>query len=188
MVVSIGVIYFGGQYNHLIYRRLLELGVSASLCNYSKDDFDEGLFDGIIISGGPQNVPEDIHKLNSIVDLIVRASRPMLGICLGHQLISYVYGGLIGNGMEYGNTVVYVDDEDTILRGVGSKIIAWESHSRAVVTPPKDFSVLARSEKVLVQALAHVKKPIYSVQFHPEVRHTERGELIFRNFVEVCRV
>lgn len=71
---------------------------------------------------------------------------------------------------------------------MGSKVTVWESHNKAVITPPEDFSVLARSEKVLVQALTHVKKPIYSVQFHPEVRHTEKDELIFNNFVKLCRV
>ncbi|MEM0453216.1 MAG: gamma-glutamyl-gamma-aminobutyrate hydrolase family protein [Sulfolobales archaeon] len=187
MVVSIGIIYFGGQYNHLIYRRLRELGAGATLLDYSRNDIDVGLFDGIVISGGPQNIPDDIHNFSGITDLILKSSRPILGICLGHQLISYVYGGVIDDGGEYGSTVLYIDKEDAILRGLGSKTIVWESHNKAVITPPKDFLVLARSEKIPVQALAHIKKPTYSVQFHPEVKHTEKGELIFNNFIELCR-
>ncbi|MCS7108680.1 MAG: GMP synthase subunit A [Sulfolobales archaeon] len=187
MTVSIGVVYFGGQYNHLIWRRLRELEVDANLFDYFKGDLNLDDFDGLIISGGPQNIPEDIYNLSSIADAILKGNRPILGICLGHQLISYVYGGQIGEGREYGNTLLYVDDEDTILRGVGRKIIVWESHNKAVITPPKDFKILARSDKFMIQALMHVKKHIYSVQFHPEVKHTERGELIFKNFIEVCR-
>jgi len=187
-MVLVGVVNFGGQYNHLIYRRLTELGANAVLFNplTPVDDVIKS-FDGIVVSGGPQNIPEDLPKLGYVVDYVTKYPGPLLGICLGHHIISYIYGGELGDGREFGVTTIYVDDEDEILRGLGPKANVWESHNRAVIKEPKGFKVLAHSDKVRVQALASLSKPIYSVQFHPEVTHTERGEVVFVNFIRLCR-
>jgi len=186
--VRIGIVNFRGQYNHLIYRRILEQGIEAQLFNPDTSIEEiENLYDCIIVSGGPQNIPEDIEHMGVIPEYIRKPNKPILGICLGHQLISYLYGGVIGIGREFGIATVYIDEEDHILKGLKPKIKAWESHNKAIVKPPENFSVLARSDKVKVQALAHRKMPIYTVQFHPEVTHTEKGEIVFRNFIEICR-
>ncbi len=186
--MKVGIVNFGGQYNHLIYRRVLEQGVEAELFSpeVPAEDIDRS-YDCVIVSGGPQNIPEDIARMGTIPRYIPNTYKPILGICLGHQLISYLYGGEIGSGSEFGVSIVYVDHEDHILKGLKPKIRAWESHNRSVINPPRDFDVLARSDKIRVQALAHRRKPIYTVQFHPEVTHTEKGDLVFRNFIAVCR-
>ena len=56
-----------------------------------------------------------------------------------------------------------------------------------MITKPKNFKILARSDKIRIQALSHLTKPIYTVQFHPEVTQTEKGEIIFSNFIAICR-
>ncbi len=185
----IGVVDFKGQYNHLIWRRIIELGCEAELFepNLSLDDV-ERRFDGLILSGGSYNLPEDLDKIGYALEYALRYSKPILGICLGHHIIAYAYGGKLSrSNPEFGGVTVHVIDEDDILRGMGMKFTAWESHNVEVAEPPKNFKILAYSDKVKVQAMKHVEKPIYSVQFHPEVRHTEKGEVIFKNFIELCR-
>lgn len=184
----IGIVSFSGQYNHLIYRRIRELGVNAELFKPTLSVSEVfNLYDGLILGGGPQNIPEDLSNLGYVIDYVLNSTKPLLGICLGHQIISYVFGGVIGDGREFGITRIYIDDEDDILRGVGREINVWESHNKAVVKEPSGFRVLARSDKVRIQALAHSKKPLYTLQFHPEVTHTDKGGLIFKNFIDLCR-
>jgi len=188
-VLTIGVVDFEGQYNHLIYRRLLEIGVRAELFKPTLPVEEiERRYDGIVISGGSMNLPEDLDKLGHVPEYVLKYTKPILGICLGHHTIAYMYGGQLSrSNPEFGEVVIYVDDEDDILKGMGKSFIAWESHNVEVSVPPPDFQVLAHSDTVRVQAMKHRSRPVYSVQFHPEVEHTENGIQIFRNFAEICR-
>ncbi|NPA69630.1 MAG: GMP synthase subunit A [Crenarchaeota archaeon] len=187
--MRIGVVDFGGQYNHLIYRRLRELGVQAEMFPPTLTlEEVESRYDGIVLSGGSFNIPDDIDKVGNAFEYAKKFSKPILGICLGHHIIAYSYGGeLSKSNPEFGEVIVYVDDEDIILRGMGRSFIAWESHNVEVSRPPEEFQVLAHSDLVKVQAMRHISRPIFSVQFHPEVEHTENGIQVFKNFVEVCK-
>ncbi|WP_291766538.1 GMP synthase subunit A [Caldivirga sp. UBA161] len=184
----IGVVNFGGQYNHLIKRRLEDLGFQAKLINPNEPLHSLSReFNCLIISGGSWNIPIDIPKLGNAPKYVLEFPGPILGICLGHQLIAYEFGGMLGNKTpEFGGVRVRIDDEDTILRGVGAEFTAWESHNVSVDKEPDGFMVLAHSDLVRVQAMANPRIGRYSVQFHPEVKHTEFGGVILRNFAELC--
>jgi GMP synthase (glutamine-hydrolysing) len=188
-VVRIGVVDFEGQYNHLIYRRLLEIGVEAEMFKPTLPVEElEKRYDGIVISGGSFNLPEDLDKIGNSLEYVRKYSKPILGICLGHHIVAYVFGGTLSrSNPEFGEVIVYVDDEDDILRGMGPQFIAWESHNVEVAREPPEFKVLAHSDTVRVQAMKHISRPIYTVQFHPEVEHTENGIQVFKNFVEICK-
>lgn len=186
----VGVLNFGGQYNHLILRRVRELGFGGSFVEPNEPINEvKGKFDCLIIGGGPWNIPEDLPRTGNAINYILEFPGPVLGICLGHQLMAYAYGGELSRGYsEFGGVRIYVDYEDTILRGLPREFIAWESHNISVIKPPRGFKVLAHSSKVPVEAMANEDLGRFSVQFHPEVKHTEFGITIMRNFLKLCSV
>ena len=121
-------------------------------------------------------------------EYIEKIDVPILGICLGHQLIAKTFGGEVGSGEHggYADVEIEVIDEDDILRGIGPKTSVWASHADEVTVMPEEFIQLARSDICEIEAMCHSTKPIYGVQWHPEVAHTDKGEELFMNFFEVC--
>ncbi len=187
----VGILDFGGQYNHLILRRVTELGFRGGGFLSPDEPLDKvkQLFDCLIISGGPWNIPEDLPRTGNAINYILEFPGPVLGICLGHQLMAYAYGGeLVRDLPEFGGVRVYVDREDTILRGgVPREFVAWESHNISVARQPRGFEVIAHSDTVPVEAMVNEGISRFGVQFHPEVRHTEYGLVIMKNFLELCQ-
>ncbi|ADN50012.1 glutamine amidotransferase-related protein [Vulcanisaeta distributa] len=185
----VGILDFGGQYNHLILRRVTELGFRGGFLSPDEPlDKVKQLFDCLIISGGPWNIPEDLPRTGNAINYILEFPGPVLGICLGHQLMAYAYGGeLVRDLPEFGGVRVYVDREDTILRGVPREFVAWESHNISVARQPRGFEVIAHSDTVPVEAMVNEGISRFGVQFHPEVRHTEYGLVIMKNFLELCQ-
>lgn len=187
-MANVGVLNFGGQYNHLILRRVVELNLRGSFIN---PDEDVGKvrekYDCLIISGGPWNIPEDLPRMGNALNYILEFPGPIMGICLGHELMAYAYGGELSRGSpEFGGVRIIIDDEDTILRGLPREFTAWESHNISIIKPPSGFRVIAHSLRVPVEAMVNERLGRFSVQFHPEVKHTEFGTLILRNFLELC--
>lgn len=185
------VIDFGGQYDLLIARRVRELGVFAEIEPYNKisvAQIKERAYSGIIFTGGPNSVYDENspHYDPSVLD----AGIPVLGICYGHQLISYLAGGEIcsaGNISEYGKTDFYASDS-ILFKGVPQKSVCWMSHTDYVKTVPEGFETTAHTDNCPCAAIEDKKRKIYGVQFHPEVTHTEYGKQILSNFVfEICR-
>ncbi|ADG13813.1 GMP synthase, small subunit [Methanocaldococcus infernus ME] len=173
----------GGQYVHRIYRSLRYLNVPSKIVpNTVKLEELEDV-KGIIVSGGP-----DIEKGKNCIEIIKKAEVPILGICLGHQLIALAFGGEVGRAEaeEYALTEIYVDEENDLFKGIPKKFKAWASHKDEVKKVPKGFKVLAHSDICKVEAMKHEEKKIYGVQFHPEVAHTEYGSEILKNFCRVC--
>ncbi|BAK54335.1 GMP synthase subunit A [Sulfurisphaera tokodaii] len=187
--MKIAVIYFGGQYNHLIVKDLKYLGLNAVLITPEKPVEILKDYDCIIFGGGPYSVITELNKMGNAVDYVLRTSQPKLGICLGHQLLAKVLGGEVTKATkpEYGLVKVNINDEDTILRGLSPSINAWESHTDEVISPPQGFRILANSENAKVQAMVNKDNTIFGVQFHPEVKHTEKGIEVFKNFIEACK-
>jgi len=188
------IIDYGGQYAHLIARRVRELKVYSEVV-HGDEAYEEITslppdvkVKGLILSGGPLSVlSESSPKFDfRLMELGV----PMLGICFGHQLLAHAFGGRVeslGKG-EYGVTYVYIEDFDDILEGLNRVERVWMSHSDTVTSLPSDFRVLARTDLCPVAAFKHRDKPIYGVQWHPEVVHTERGMRVFENFLfKVCK-
>ncbi len=187
------VLDFGGQYCHLIGRRVREQGVYSEIVphNIKADEIrflDQKLnIKGMILSGGPASIfDEEALGLDvRILDL----GLPVLGICYGHQLLAHIAGGKVGHAeiKEYGATLVTVDKPVGILKGLKRKTKVWMSHGDTVFSIPSDYEVLAHSEDSPIAAFRHREKPIYGLQWHPEVNHTEKGVQMLRNFLfEVC--
>lgn len=181
----------GGQYNHLITRALIELGVESKLVPMSITamQLEEMGADGFVTGGGPQRIGSEMEDMGNLPTVLKQLRIPILGICVTHQLLAAIFGGKAGPSKfpEYGPVKVFVEEEDEILKGFGSSFKAWVSHNDEVLVLPKNFKSLAHSEKCRVQAMRHINRPIFGVQFHPEVVHTEKGHLIFKNFAEICR-
>lgn len=178
------VVNFGGQYAHLIARRLREVGLFATLIQ--PEELEEALRNGdvaaVVLSGGPKSVLDEEVE---ITPAVTEARVPVLGICYGHQLLAKILGGRVERGPgEYGNTRVRILEEDPLFEGLGPEEVAWMSHGDYVAAPPPGFKVLAISERGYIAAMRSSDRPIYGVQFHPEVSHTAKGKVIFRNFVE----
>ncbi|MEA3255317.1 MAG: glutamine-hydrolyzing GMP synthase [Candidatus Altiarchaeota archaeon] len=193
MTDCILVLDFGGQYCHLIARRIRELNVYSEIV--SPDITPGGIAEysrkydvkGLIISGGPQSVYD--MNASKFVDDLLDLDLGILGLCYGHQLIAHYVGGRVESGerKEYGITKAVVDKPVGILRGLMREERVWMSHSDTVLSMPKDYEVLAHTLNSPIAAFRHKTKRIYGLQWHPEVVHTVNGRKMFRNFVyDVC--
>ena len=174
-----------GQTCHLIHRSLRDLGMDTKLLSNTStvEDVNKLEPDGLVFSGGP-----DMARKGNGVELI-KMDLPILGICLGHQLLALAYGGQTRVGQFGGFAHVDIDviEEDDILKGMGPKTRVWASHQDEVSVMPPDFIQLAKSNICEFEAMRHKSKPLYGVQWHPEVSHTEKGTDLLKNFLEVCR-
>lgn len=188
----------GSQYTHLIKRNCRDLGHDSETIN-GRENWEKaeaaisaGGAERIILSGGPSSVytdPENLSKTIARKALAGELKLPLLGICYGHQAIAYAAGAKVAKGLsaEYGITDIEIDDEDLMFAGVPKKLKAWVSHFDEVKALPKGFSGLAHSGQCAIEAMRHRTKSIFGVQFHPEVWHTEHGERMLKNFLEVSR-
>jgi GMP synthase (glutamine-hydrolysing) len=187
----IAVIGMSGQYNHLILRRVLELGSNAKFFTSNdiiNDWFKLNNFDGIIIGGGPMSIPlYDKEFLNEFADFLKVYQKPVLGICLGHQLISAALGGEVKRAQypEFGLTEINIIRNNELFKGLPSKFTVWESHNDEVTRVPENVEILASSQKCNIEAIAVKNTHIYGVQFHPEVEHTKYGKSIIKNFLDI---
>jgi GMP synthase (glutamine-hydrolysing) len=190
---AILILDFGGQYCHLIGRRVREHMVYSEIVPFDitpkeiKALQEKFNVKGLILSGGPSSVyAENAPKCRiEILDLNI----PVLGICYGHQLIAYISNGKVQPSAkrEYGVTYAIIDKAVDIFEGLNAKEKVWMSHGDVVYELPSEFEILAHTESCPVAAFRHTKKPIYGLQWHPEVVHTENGMLMMKNFVyKVC--
>ena len=191
---TILVLDFGGQYCHLIGRRVREHNVYSEIVPHDitpkeidalKDKFN---IKGLILSGGPASVYEkNAPKCNpTLLDL----GLPVLGLCYGHQLIAQMAGGKVepAKHREYGIATAIIDNPAGVLKGLGKKERVWMSHGDTVFALPKNYQVLAHSDNTPIAAFRNKEKQIYGLQWHPEVVHTEHGNQMLRNFLfEVCK-
>jgi len=189
--MSVPVVNLGGQYNHLICRILTELGVESELLSpdLTLQDLRKKGAMGLVLGGSPRSMPEDLKSLGNLPTIIYDIKIPVLGICLGHQFLGVSFGGVVQRALrpEFGPARIYVDAEDDILEGMGRSFVAWLSHNDELVRLPDELEALAHSRNCRIQAVKHRARPIYGVQFHPEVVHTRGGDQVFRNFLKVCR-
>ena len=183
MPPQITVLDAGGQYCHLIARKVRDLGVYADVAPSETHATELPGRKGFIISGGPSSVYDPGSP--SIDPRLLHAGTPVLGICYGHQLMAHLLGGQVrkGDRGEYGFAQLEMLEADTILRGVSGRQQVWMSHRDTVIAPPAGFRVLARTDTCEVAAMASPEARLYAVQFHPEVAHTHCGRDILTNFL-----
>jgi GMP synthase (glutamine-hydrolysing) len=185
--VRIPVVDNGGQWTHREWRVLRDLGADSTIVPNTAS-FDELGADGVVLSGGALSL-EGSDALGRVGEWIDTANVPVLAICVGHQFLGRHFGGkVVKASPEFGSVELTVDrPDDPLFRGLPDHLRVWSSHNDQVAVAPPGWSVLAHSPACPVQAMAHPDRPIWGVQFHPEVEHTEGGREIFRHFLDACR-
>jgi GMP synthase (glutamine-hydrolysing) len=181
---TIAVVDFGGQYTHLLARRIRQLGVYSTIVD--PHTFRPSSEIGLIFSGGPRSVNE--ADLLSIQFDLKSYPNPVLGICYGHQLMAKLLGGgvVAGATREYGLAGLAPQGSSTLFSGAPAEFNVWMSHGDHVSKLPPSFVATASSGDIAVAAYENSDKTRFGVQFHPEVVHTQFGEKILGAFVERC--
>ncbi len=184
------VLNFGGQYCHLIARRVRDFGVYSEIlpCDISAGEIRKLNPKGIILSGGPASVYGENAPLmdKKILDLGI----PVLGICYGLQLIAKFSGGEVLGGKlkEFGRKALYAKRNGKLLKGLSKKEQVWMSHGDLVAKLPKGFEALASTDSCKIAAFENNSKKLYGIQFHAEVVHTPKGGKVLENFVfDICK-
>ena len=193
------ILDFGSQYTQLIARRTRELNVYSEIHPYyidiqefanSKENYN---LKGIILSGGPSSVlGKNSYKLSKEnLKFILTEEIPVLGICYGLQLLAYLLGGKIhkSRSREYGHSVISIKDKTDLFSGLGKKLDVWMSHGDSIHYLPPSFKVTSKSKNNTLSSFKYKKAKVYGLQFHPEVKHTENGTQIIKNFLfKICNV
>jgi GMP synthase (glutamine-hydrolysing) len=189
-MVRIYVVDNGGQWTHREWRTLRDLDVETSIVPNTTllKDLQKEKIQGLVLSGGAPRIGLD-GSLGNCAEYLEKATFPILGICAGHQFMARFFGGAVKPSKipEFGKIELALLKDDVLFEKVPKKSIVWESHNDKVTVLPKEFVLLGESENCKMQAIRHKKKPFYGLQFHPEVEHTEYGEQIFKNFVQLCK-
>ncbi|TAQ91667.1 hypothetical protein B7494_g69 [Chlorociboria aeruginascens] len=183
---------FGSQYSHLITRRLRELNVYSEMlpCTQKLADLS-WTPKGIILSGGPYSVYDD--DAPHIDPAMFELGVPILGICYGLQEIAWQHGKdvVAGTEREFGHADVQAKrlngHVDKLFDGLEDDLKVWMSHGDKLGALPASFHTIATTKNSPFAGIAHETKPIYGIQFHPEVTHTPRGKELLKNFaVGIC--
>ncbi|VTS01906.1 gmp synthase : GMP synthase [glutamine-hydrolyzing] OS=Planctomyces brasiliensis (strain ATCC 49424 / DSM 5305 / JCM 21570 / NBRC 103401 / IFAM 1448) GN=guaA PE=3 SV=1: GATase: tRNA_Me_trans: GMP_synt_C [Tuwongella immobilis] len=180
---------FGSQYAQLIARRVREQNV---FCQIVRHDLPakrvaELAPKGIIFSGGPSSVYEP--NAPQCDPAIFELGIPVLGICYGMQLACQTLGGKVGrnHAREYGRADCRVLESTGLFENVDASTVVWMSHGDQVQAIEGDFLPLAETDTCPIAAVRHRTRPVYGLQFHPEVSHTPQGSIVLRNFLRnVC--
>ncbi len=185
------VLDFGGQYNQLIARRVRDLHVYAEIEQYdaiTPEEISRRGYKGIIFTGGPNSVYDlsSPHYDPKVLELGI----PILGICYGAQLTSWMAGGSVvtAETSEYGKIELHLNKASSLVfDGVPSDSIVWMSHTDRINDLPDGFEITAYTDNCPVAAMENAEKKLYAVQFHPEVTHSVYGNTILKNFLyNVC--
>jgi GMP synthase (glutamine-hydrolysing) len=183
------VLDFGGQYTHLITRRVRDLGVYAEILPFDADLKKIRKINpkAIILSGGPGSVyiQDDPKLKHEFFHFTIKNRIPVLGICYGHHLIMYSLGGKVESieKKEYGKTKISIIEPNLIFDSLDKEQIVWMSHGDQITKIAKGFKRFAKSETCPVAAYGNHEKLLYGVQFHPEVSNTPNGTKMLENFI-----
>ena len=183
------VIDFGGQYSQLIARRIREHKVYCEILPYTTklEEILAKAPKGIVFSGGPNSVYEENSP--KIDKRIFEKNIPILGICYGYQLISFLLDGKVSssNVREYGKTEIDLEVSNKLFFALKEENHCWMSHTDYVSQVPNGFKTIAKTPQCSIVAIANEEKNIYGVQFHPEVMHTPFGQDMIANFLfKIC--
>ncbi|MDO4569285.1 MAG: glutamine-hydrolyzing GMP synthase [Planctomycetia bacterium] len=183
------VLDFGSQYAQLIARRVREEHVYCEITRHdiSATRVREIAPKGLILSGGPCSVYEEGAPQcdPAIFDLGI----PTLGICYGiHQMTHHLGGRVIGApSREYGHAIISLAKSSPLWEGVSQSTRVWMSHGDQIATLPEGFEALASTDTCAFAAMGHCSKPLFGMQFHPEVTHSDEGRQMLRNFLyNIC--
>jgi GMP synthase (glutamine-hydrolysing) len=182
-VPQITVLDAGGQYCHLIARKIRDLGVYAEVRPSDTPASELEGRKGLIISGGPDSVYDPGSA--TIDPAILANGSAVLGICYGQQLMTHTLGGHVrkGDKGEYGLAVLDSLRPHALFSGLAGDLQVWMNHRDQVESVPPGFEVIASTGTCAIAAMGHRERPLAAVQFHPEVVHTPQGMQILSNFV-----
>jgi GMP synthase (glutamine-hydrolysing) len=191
------ILDFGSQYTQLIARRIREVGVYCEIMPWDTDASDIRAFSpsGMILSGGPESVTAADSP--RAPDIVFALDVPLLGICYGMQTMAAQLGGVVEGSetSEFGYAQIrrtspgglFADLADQTDDSNRQLLDVWMSHGDKVSQLPPDFERIAETDSCPIAGMAHVDKPWFGIQFHPEVTHTTQGENIFTHFVQqIC--
>ena len=191
------ILDFGSQYTQLIARRIREVGVYCEIRPWDTDETDIRAFvpSGIILSGGPESVTATDSP--RAPDIVFALDVPLLGICYGMQTMAAQLGGVVegSDTSEFGYAQIrrtamgglFADLADETDSSGRQLLDVWMSHGDKVSQLPPDFERIAETDSCPIAGMAHVDKPWFGIQFHPEVTHTTQGENIFAHFIkQIC--
>jgi len=208
MTEKIIILDFGSQYTQLIARAVREANVYCEIIPFSKKITFDGSVKGVILSGSPFSVNDVAAPEVNVSELTQQA--PVLGVCYGAQLTAKQFGGKVerSSKREYGRAILHQQKEDALLKNLLPASQVWMSHGDSILELPTGFEVLATTDSIPVAAFKMTDdrsemtaqgmqssvnrqpssiKPLYGLQFHPEVYHSIEGKKILHNFlVNIC--
>ena len=183
------ILDFGSQYSKLIARRVREANVYCEIVRHDikAEEVLKMAPKGIILSGGPSSVYGE--NAPQIDKEIFTLGIPVLGICYGMQLMAKHLGGNVERAgkAEYGRAELKKDGDSCLFKGISDAGFVWMSHGDSVVDMPEGFVRSAWSDNTPIAAMEDRERKLYGLQFHPEVKHTEKGQDIINDFLfAVC--
>jgi len=182
------ILDFGSQYTQLIARRVREMHVYSVIvpCHIPFEELVRMSPQALILSGGPSSVYDPASPVCD--ERVLKMNLPVLGICYGLQWMSFKLGGKVepASRREYGFAQLDIVEPTELLQGIPSPLRVWNSHGDHVAEVPPGFRITGRTENA-VSVIEHSQAKMYAVEFHPEVRHTDRGSDILKRFVQdIC--
>ncbi len=191
MTEKILILDFGSQYTQLIARAVREANVYCEILPFSKEIKYDPTVKGIILSGSPFSVNDKSAPEVNVKDLA--SHTPVLGVCYGAQLTAKQFGGKVEKSAkrEFGRAVLHIErEEEGLLKNMTPSSQVWMSHGDSIIKLPPGFELLATTDSIPVAAFKSEDnnlKPLYGLQFHPEVYHSIEGKKILQNFlVNIC--
>jgi len=182
------ILDFGSQYTQLIARRVRELNVYSDIIPWSHFDEVPSDVKGVILSGSPHSV-RDSNAPRPHLDAML-GQVPVLGVCYGAQYLAQTHGGSVeaSDSREYGRAnLVEVNSKDPLLQGVPIESQVWMSHGDTILSLGDQFEPICSTHDVKFAGFRDVKRPVWGIQFHPEVWHSKDGPLLLKNFVHgIC--
>lgn len=178
------ILDFGSQYTMLIARRIREMNVYCEIVPFDRIPAITPDVRGIILSGSPSSVTSENAPRPDLGG--VPAGMPVLGICYGAQWLAWSKGGNVANSgtREYGRAILSVKDaDDPLLKDIPAESQVWMSHGDTINTLPAGYKVIASTATVGNAAFRVEGKPVWGIQFHAEVHHSEFGKQMLRNYV-----
>ncbi|MFA6710439.1 MAG: GMP synthase subunit A [Candidatus Methanomethylophilaceae archaeon] len=185
--MKVYVVDNGGQWTHREWRVLKYLHVDTKIIPNTTPFDDLSDLDGLVLSGGSPSVASDIDAMGNNGEYLEKAEYPILGICAGMQFLTEHFGGKLGPAdvPEFGAVDLRINDHEGIFCEMPDEITVWASHNDEVKAVPEGFIVTASSSSCPVEAVRSLTRPIFGLQFHPEVEHTQFGEQMFQNFLDI---
>lgn len=184
------ILDFGSQFTQLIARRIREMNVYSVIvpCNLAFDQLVKMSPQALILSGGPSSVYDPASPVCD--ERVLKMNLPVLGICYGLQWMSHKLGGKVepASRREYGFAQLEIAGTSEVLKGIPTPLRVWNSHGDHVTAVPPGFEITGRTENA-ISVIENPQARQYAVEFHPEVRHTDHGSEILKNFVQnICGI